>query len=519
MNLEQFDSLLADNEYDRNLVENVHPPDWENPEPQSRYHLVVIGAGTAGLVTAAGAAGLGARVALVERSLMGGDCLNVGCVPSKAVIRGSRVAAGVREAKDLGLDLPETARVNFTQMMERMRRLRAGISSHDSAPRFRELGVDVYLGQGAFVDDETIAVAGDHGPTRELKFRKAVIATGARAARPDIPGLNSVPFLTNENLFKLTDLPRRLGVLGAGPIGAEMAQAFARLGSQVFLLDRQNRLLPRDDPQAGEILAKRFRQEGIQLLLGTRDLQIESGDREQIRIRFQREERSAEIEVDQLLLAAGRTPNIEGLNLEAVGVEANDRGIRVNDYLQTTHPRIYAAGDVCSSLKFTHAADFQARIVIQNALFAIGPIGRRRASHLLIPWCTYTSPEVAQVGMAEMDAAQAGFKIDTYVQPLAQVDRAILDGQTEGYVKVYTRKGTGRILGATIVAEHAGELIGELTMAIKQRVGLSQIADTIHPYPTQAEAIRKLGDQFNRKRLSRWSRWLLSGLRRLNVGR
>jgi pyruvate/2-oxoglutarate dehydrogenase complex dihydrolipoamide dehydrogenase (E3) component len=494
--------LLPRDEHNQQLVSNVHPPDWINPTPSGRYNLVVIGAGTAGLITAAGAAGLGAKVALIERSLMGGDCLNVGCVPSKGMISAARVAASVHRAHEFGVDVPEGVRVDFPAVMERMRGLRAGISPHDSAQRFRDLGIDVYFGQGRFLDSSSIDVEGT-----TLYFKRAVIATGARAAAPPIPGLNNIDYLTNETLFSLTELPRRLGVIGAGPIGCEMAQTFAQCGSEVFLVEAEHGILPREDRDAAEIVRHALVRDGVKLLCCGRNLELTNDNG--LHLTVESHGHAYDEPVDQLLVAVGRAPNVENLNLEGVDVEYGKKGVQVNDRMQTTNPRIYAAGDICSPYQFTHAADFMARIVIQNALFK----GRAKASSLTIPWCTYTSPEIAHVGLYEQQAKERGIHVDTFVQELAEVDRAVLDGETEGFVKVHVRKGSDQIVGATIVARSAGDLISEITLAMTHGLGLKKIGGTIHPYPTQAEAIRKLGDQFNRTRLtpfvkSLFKKWL-----------
>lgn len=486
-------ALQPPDEHNRRLEANVHPPGWVNPTPRGRYNLVVIGAGTAGLVTAAGAAGLGAKVALIERELMGGDCLNVGCVPSKGLLSAARIARTVRHAEEFGIDVPAGTTADFPRVMERMRQLRAGISPNDSADRFRQLGVDVYLGGGRFTGANTVQVG-----EQTLQFRKAVIATGARAAVPSIPGLDQVDFLTNETVFSLTERPRRLGIIGAGPIGCELAQAFANLGTDVVLVTDAHEILPREDRDASAIVQASLLRDGVRLLCGGKSLQLQQHAGE-IHLSVESHGQHCEVTVDRLLVAVGRAPNVEHLGLEMVGVDFDLRtGVRVNDRLQTTNPHIFAAGDVCSKFKFTHAADFMARIVIQNALFH----GRAKASALTIPWCTYTSPEIAHVGLSEHDAQTQGIAIDTYRQDFAEVDRAILTGETEGFVKVHTRKGTDQILGATIVAPHAGDLVSEITLAMTHGLGLKQIGSTIHPYPTQAEAIRKLGDQYNRTRLT-----------------
>jgi pyruvate/2-oxoglutarate dehydrogenase complex dihydrolipoamide dehydrogenase (E3) component len=490
-------SILPDDEFNRALAENVHPSDWRNPVPKGRYNLVVIGAGTAGLVTAAGAAGLGAKVALIERSLMGGDCLNTGCVPSKGLISAARAAAAVHNAHKFGIRVPAGGTVNFAATMQRMRQLRARISVNDSAQRFQKLGVDVFFGDGRFTGSDTIQV----GETT-LKFKRAVIATGARAVAPPIPGLDSASYLTSETLFSLTELPRRLAVIGAGPIGCEMAQAFVRFGAQVLLIEGESGILPREDRDAAEILHSSLMRDGVQLLNRSTNLRIHSDHG--IRISLESCGKQYDEAVDQILVSVGRTPNIESLNLSAVGVDSHRRGITVNDYMQTTNPKIYAAGDVCSPYQFTHAADFTARLVIQNALFR----GRRKSSSLVIPWCTYTSPEIAHAGLYEHQAKERNIAVDCYIQQFHDNDRAILEGDDEGFVKVLTQKGTDRILGATIAASNAGDLISEISLAMTHGLGLSKIGSTIHPYPTQAEAIRKLGDQYNRTRLTPFVRSL-----------
>ena len=496
--------LLPQDEHNQKLKANVHPPDWQNPTPANRYNLVVIGAGAAGLVTAAGAAGLGARVALVERELMGGDCLNVGCVPSKSIISSARVASTVRHAHDFGIRVSDGIQVDFASVMQRMRRLRAGISLHDSAERFRQLGVDVYFGEAEFVDRTSVRVDGNR-----LNFKKAVIASGSRALVPPIDGLDSVDYLTNESVFSLTELPACFGIIGAGPVGAELAQSFAQLGSQVHLFASDRGVLPREDHDASDIVERQMVVDGVRIYRTARRLAV-SKESTGIRLTVVGDS-TPDTVVDKLLVAVGREPNVEGLNLNAAGVHHDKQGVAVNNHLQTTNRRIYAAGDVCSNYKFTHSADFMARMVIQKALF----FGRTKASALTIPWCTYTTPEVAQVGLTENTARQQGIVIDTYTQKMKDVDRAILEGKTVGYVKVHVKQGTDRIVGATIVAHHAGDLISEITLAMQHKIGLGKIANTIHPYPTQAEAIRKLGDAYNRTRLTpfvnnlfnRWMSW------------
>lgn len=495
-----------EDEHNATLVANVHPPDWKNPEPAGRYNLVVIGAGTAGLVSAAGAATLGARVALVERNLMGGDCLNVGCVPSKCLIRSSRSYADVRDAHLFGISVPDGSEVDFPAVMERMRRLRSTISFHDSAARFRDMGVDIFLGSGSFLGPDAIEVEG-----KALRFKKAVIATGARAFVPPIEGLAEAGYLTNETVFSLTERPGRLAVLGGGPLGCELAQAFCRLGSEVTIVERAPQLLTREDSDAAKILTEALQRDGATLKLGSKVVRVELSAEEKI-LHLEKDGDNSNIAVDEILVATGRAPNVEGLNLEAAGVAYDARrGVVVNDQLQTTNKRIYAAGDICMSYKFTHTADAAARIVIQNALF----LGRRKLSALTIPWCTYTDPEIAHVGLNEREAQKQGIAVDTFVRALKDVDRAIADGDEEGFVKIIVKKGTDKILGATIVARHAGEMISEVTLAMVGKLGLATIANVIHPYPTQAEAIKQAADSYNRTRLTpfvknlmdRWLAW------------
>ena len=494
--------ILPDTAENRQLSENVHPTDWINPEPVGDYNLVVIGAGTAGLICAAGAAGLGAKVALIERHLMGGDCLNLGCVPSKGVISASRAIHHARNSAAFGVIDGQKTGFGFGAAMERMRRLRADISHHDSARRFRdELGVDVFLGEGCFVGPDCVEVDG-----KQLRFKKAAICSGARAAAPPIPGLAEAGYLTNETVFSLTGLPPRLAIIGAGPIGCELAQAFNRFGSKLTLVEAGAHILGREDADAAEILHQTFIREGIDLQLGVKILGVEQQGSDKLLI-LERDGQRITIAADQILVGVGRTPNIEGLGLKAAGVTFDRSGVTVNDRLQTSNPRIYAAGDSCSPYKFTHVADAQARILLANALFK----GRQKVSDLIMPWCTYTDPEIAHVGMYQQDAAAQGINVTTLTVPLSDVDRAVLDGESDGFAKVHLRKGTDKILGATIVARHAGEMINEFTLAMTSGLGLGAIAKTIHPYPTQAEAIKKLADAYNRTRLTPFMKQLLSG--------
>ena len=489
--------LLPDDAADQRLVSHVHPAAWRNPTPAGRYHLVVVGAGTGGLVTAAAAAGLGARVALVERSLMGGDCLNVGCVPSKSVIRAARAWADARDAAERFAGPRAEGDGDFAAVMERLRRVRAGLAPVDGAPRFQSLGVDVFLGDARFVAPDAVEVDAAGGGAR-LSFRRAVIAAGARATVPDVPGLRASAYYTNETIFSLTRRPAHLVVMGAGPIGCELAQAFARLGTRVTLLDRGERLLARDDAEAAAIVERAMVRDGVTVRHGAEVTRVDARGAEST-VHVREGGRETTLDADALLVAIGRTPNVDGLGLDVAGV-AHDpkRGVTVDDRLRTSNPRVYAVGDVCSPLKFTHAADFQARLVVQNALF----FGRGRASALVTPWVTYTSPEIAQVGLTQEDAAAQQVAVDAVTVPFAEVDRAVIDDETEGFCRILLARGTDRIVGATLVGAHAGETIGEVTLAITNKLGLSAIGRTMHPYPTQSEALRKAADAWRRRKLT-----------------
>jgi pyruvate/2-oxoglutarate dehydrogenase complex dihydrolipoamide dehydrogenase (E3) component len=484
--------MLVDDPYDKQLIENCHPSKWTNPTPGGKYNLVVMGGGTAGLVCAAGAAGLRAKVALIERNLMGGDCLNVGCVPSKGVIRAARAAYDASNVADFGVRLACEPNMAFAAAMERMRKVRAGISHHDSVERFTKLGVDVFIGDGHFVSPSAIEVDGT-----QLKFDRAVIATGARAAEPPIAGLKETGFYTNESIFTLTELPRRLAVIGAGPVGCELAQSFCRFGCEVTLLTDGAEILPKEDRDAAAIVHHQIEKDGVRIISGAKVQRAERRNgAKSIYLRF--DDRPHEITCDAILVSVGRTPNLENLGLEAAGVGYSVRGVDVDSGLRTSNSRVFAAGDICSRYKFTHAADAMARIVIANALF----FARRKVTDLVIPWCTYTDPEIAHVGHYEKDAKAAGYDVATITQPLSEVDRAILDGESEGFGRVHYDKKTGKILGGTIVARHAGEMIGELTLAMVAKQNVGVLSSTIHAYPTQAEVLRKIGDAYMRTKLT-----------------
>ncbi len=496
-------TVLPMDEHNQKLVDNVHPADWTNPTPPEKpYDMVVIGAGTAGLITAIAAAGFGKSVALIERHLMGGDCLNVGCVPSKALLRAAAVAAEVRHAGLFGIggdgSLEEGSAgpdVDFGAVMERLRRLRAGIAPHDSAQRFSDAGVNVYLGSGTFSGPDSIEVGG-----ATLRFKRACIATGARAGVPPIPGIEDVEILTNENLFELTEQPRRLGVVGGGAIGCEMSQAFARLGTEVHQVERNARLLPVEEEACAKVVQAALEKDGVQVHAASKDLAV-SAVEGGIRMQGTASDGPYDVVVDKLLVAAGREPNTRGLGLEAAGVAYGPKGVQVDDRMRTTNKRIFAAGDIASKYQFTHAADAMARIVVRNALLGFLPF-KPKASKLVVPWCTYTAPEIAHVGAYPRELEAAGTAFETVDIDLAGIDRAILESATQGRLHVHV-KPNGTILGATLVSKHAGESIGELTTAMVHGIKLHQLASVIHPYPTQAEAIKRAADAWFKTRLLR----------------
>jgi pyruvate/2-oxoglutarate dehydrogenase complex dihydrolipoamide dehydrogenase (E3) component len=472
-------------DHDAQWRELVFPAGYRNPTPRPRYNLVVIGAGPAGLVTAIAAAGLGAAVALVERHAMGGDCLNVGCIPSKTLL-----AAAAQ-----GCD--------FETAMQRVRQVRATIAPHDSVERYTRAGVDVFLGSASFEDAHSVRVG-----ELLLRTRRTVIATGARAVLPRVPGLDAIGVRTNETIFELTAAPRRLAIMGAGPIGCELAQAFARLGVLVHLVELQPQVLPAEEPQAAALVQAALARDGVRLHLGVKV----GGARRDGDTRILLLEDGRRIECDEVLVAAGRQRNVEGLGLERAGVRTDAHGgIAVDARLRSSHPHVFAAGDVCSPLQFTHSADAQARIVVRNALF----LGRARADRLVIPWCTYTQPELARVGASRAALAASGQACDAFRCEFGELDRgrtdAHADGGADGYAEILVARGTDRILGATLVGRDAGEQIAPLVLLMSQRLGLGALGSLVLPYPTRSEYLRRLADAYNRQRLTPRVAGLLAG--------
>ena len=490
-------------EHDRRLVSLVRPPHFRNPSPASKYDLVVIGGGTAGLVCAAGAAGLGARVALVERNRLGGDCLNTGCVPSKAMIRSARVVAESRQGASLGV--PSSAQPDFHAVMARLRARRADLAPADSAERLSSLGVDVFFGSASFSGPGGISVSAEgHGARAELRFRKAVVATGSRPTVPSIPGLTETPYLTNETVFDLAVLPKRLLVIGGGPLGCELAQAFCRFGARTTIAQDAPLFLPKEERDAAQLLSEALAHDGVEVRLNTAAVRVCVENGEKV-VDLVSDDYHSRIAVDEILTGVGRVPNVSGLNLEAAGVAYDAAtGIATDDFLRTSNRRIYAAGDATLAHAFTHTADASARIVVRNALLR----GKARVSALTIPWCTYTDPEIAHVGLYVREARERNIPVRTFTIPMHDVDRAITDGEERGFVKIHVHDHSDRILGATIVARHAGEMINENTLAMVANIGLSTLARVIHAYPTQAEAIRAAAIAFERTQLPVRSRAL-----------
>lgn len=503
--MSQIEILPENSKANQTLIDLVRPNAWTNPQPSGRYNLVVIGGGSAGLTAARGAAILGAKVALIEKRYLGGDCLITGCVPSKALIRAARAAHEVREAPLYGINTPPLE-IDFATALDRMRQVRAEIAPHDSAATLTRHGVDLYFGIARFTGPNRLEVEGE-----TICFAKALIATGSHPTFIPIPGLKEVGFLTNESIFNLSARPERIAIIGAGPIGTELAQAFQRLGSRVTLIDLANRVLPREEEEGANLVAARLRTDGVDLRLGFKTEKVTSGAGYK-RLHLCKIDQQAEgngqntgettdiiVDVDEILLAAGRSPNVDRLGLELAGVNMTGRGIEVNDLLQTTNPDIYAAGDVASRYQFTHVAGHAGAIVVQNALF---PFPKRKMSDLVIPWVTYTDPEIAHVGLYPREAAEIGLEIDTYRADMSENDRAITENDADGYIRIDTRKGSDEILGATIVSRNAGDLINEISVAMKHKIGLGALGSVVRPYPTQAELINRVAIQYNRTRLT-----------------
>jgi pyruvate/2-oxoglutarate dehydrogenase complex dihydrolipoamide dehydrogenase (E3) component len=431
-------------------------------------------------------------VALIERHLMGGDCLNFGCVPSKALISSARLIQQIREAEKWGLDR-QSPQFVFEKVFKRMRARRAKIAPNDSQERFESLGVDVFRGEAHFISPHEVEIDG-----QTLRAKNFVIATGSRATIPKIGGIDSVPYFSNETIFdELAQKPESMVVLGGGPIGCELGQAFSRLGIKITIVQSAAQLLPPEDVDVAQFMQHRFEAEGITVHLNAAVNRVSTRDRK-ITLEFRDGE---PVIADAILIAAGRTPNLRALNLEAAGIDCDERSVKVNEYLQTLQPHIYAAGDITNRLKFTHTADFTARVVVRNILMPFQFL-RQKVDWSVVPWCTYTDPEVAHVGLGEKATKQQNVEYDLFVVPLEDVDRAVVESEEAGFAKILTSRGSDKILGVTIVAPHAGDLLHEFVLAMKAGIGLGTIASIIHAYPTFAELARKAGDKYNKTRLT-----------------
>jgi pyruvate/2-oxoglutarate dehydrogenase complex dihydrolipoamide dehydrogenase (E3) component/uncharacterized membrane protein YdjX (TVP38/TMEM64 family) len=473
---------------------------WPKPRHFDR-NLVVIGAGSAGLVTAYIAAAVKARVTLIERDRMGGDCLNTGCVPSKALIRSAKYVHQIGRHRDYGV-AHASSEHDFAQIMDRVTDVVATIEPHDSVERYRGLGVDVVLGEARITGPWTVEVDG-----KTLTTRNIVVATGARPAVPPIPGIEETGYLTSETIWSIREHPGRLLVLGGGPIGCELAQAFQRLGAQVTQVEMLPRILHREDPEVSALIEARLREEGVDLRTGHRVIGFESdGAGKAARVEHRGE--TLRLPFDTLLVAVGREARVEGFGLEEVGVTLRDGRIETDGYLQTRVPTIYACGDCVGPHLYTHAASHQAWHAAVNSLFA-NPFKRFKVDYSVLPHATFTDPEVARVGLSETEAKQQGvdYRVTTY--DMAGQDRAIAEGEAHGLVKVLTPPGKDRILGATVVGPHAGELIAEFTLAMKHGIGLNRILGTIHPYPTLMEANKAVAGNWKRANAPEGAlRWL-----------
>jgi len=496
------------------------PPKYMSSQTKD-YNVVAIGAGAAGLITTAAVSGLGGKAALIERHKMGGDCLNYGCVPSKGLISSARLIQRIRESEHWGLEKHEP-RFELQKVFASMRNKRAAIEPNDSQERYESLGVDVQRGEARFRSPHEVEVNGEI-----LRGRFIVISAGSRAVVPEVEGLDQVRYFTNETIFDRLDFtPSSLLVVGGGPIGCELGQVFQRLGVRVTICQRPSQILEREDPDVAAALHSRLETEGVTIRTNRTVARFRSRDGRAVAMLEpsgdQEGSETEEVEADAVLIAAGRTPNIEKLNLEAAGVRHHRRGIEINAHLQASHPHIFAAGDIAGGYQFTHLSDHHARIIVENIIRSMIPPLRwlgmlARADTSVLPWCTYTGPEIARVGLNETEAKKTKVEYDVFRVELQHVDRYILEREAEGFVKVVAEKKTGRILGATIVGESAGELIHEFAVAMKNGISLGKIASTIHAYPSRSEAVRRAGDAFNRTRLTAGRKKFLEGLFRRNI--
>jgi pyruvate/2-oxoglutarate dehydrogenase complex dihydrolipoamide dehydrogenase (E3) component len=475
------------------FLRRVRPDLRQNPVPRDVYDFAVLGAGPAGLSAAESAARLGFTVALIERNRIGGNSLNVGSVPSKSIIKTARVYAALREAEAFGAPIPSEPPLDFEKVMSRMRRIRTRISEHHSVDKLAALGIDVFFGDARFESADTFLI----GRT-ELRFKKALVATGARPRSSDIPGLDDIGYRTSATIFEIKTLPRRLAVIGGGPLGCEMAQAFCRLGSHVAIVQNDPKFLPREERDAAEILSRSMARDGVEIRLNTTVVGAHAANGSKV-LETINNNVKGDIQADEILLSIGRVPNVEELGLEMAGIAFDhEQGVKVDDFLRTTNSNVYAAGDVCMELKFTNAAQATGRMTVQNALCG----GHERRSQLTIPWCTYCDPEIAHVGLHVWEARQESIPIKSFTVMMHDVDRAITDSSDAGFVKIHVAEDTDRILGATIVASRASELVNEMSVIMSAGIGMRDLANVVHTYPAESGAIMLAALSYVRERLT-----------------
>jgi pyruvate/2-oxoglutarate dehydrogenase complex dihydrolipoamide dehydrogenase (E3) component len=462
------------------LTRRVRPQDWSNPRPRDIYDLVVVGAGPAGIEAAQYARRLGLSVALAERDQLGGNSLNAGSIPSKTLIHSARLCAQIRDTAEFAIASPSELKLDFEALKARMMKVRARIAEYHAIDRLQHEGVEVFFGDSKFSGPAALALG-----TTSLQFKKAIIATGARARPPNFPGLEEIGYRTSTTIFEMPEFPQRLVVIGGGPLGCELAQAFCRLGSRVTIIQNDPKFLPREERDAAELLSESMARDGVDIMLNTTVVgaRVENGTKF---VDGENYDKKVSVPADEILLSIGRLPNVENLGLANAGIDCDDRGVKVDDFLRTANQNIYAAGDVCMSHKFTNVAWVSARMAVRNAFE-----GKRvRRSEMMIPWCTYCEPEIAHVGLQVWDAREKSIAVKTYTVMMQDVDRAITDGQDDGFVKIHVQDGTDKILGATIVATRASELINELSVVMSTGIGMRDLARVIHTYPAQSEAIR-----------------------------
>ncbi len=456
-------------------------------------NVVVIGAGSAGLIASLITAGAKAKVILIEKHKMGGDCLNTGCVPSKAIIRSGRIMSYIRRAKEFGID-GAVGKVNFSEVMARIQGVIKTIEPHDSVERFTSLGVEVELGDAVIESPYSVKVN-----DRTITTRSIILATGARPFVPPIPGLIEIDYLTSDSVWSLDELPKRLLVVGGGPIGCELAQAFSNLGAKVTQVDMADRIMPREDKEVSEIVSKAFREQGIQLLTGHKLLKFGAGDNGDY-MEAENNGESVRVEFDKVLLAIGRKANVEGFGLENLGLALTKQGtVEVNEYLQTSLPNIFACGDVAGPYQFTHMASFQAWFASLNAM--LGGLWRSKTNYNVVPWATFTDPEVARVGLSEAEAIERNIVYELTRYEMEHHDRSLADGEAHGFIKILTAPGKDKILGVTIVGHHASEVIGEFVFAMTHGMGLKKISAVTHIYPTLLEANKFASNAWRSERL------------------